>query len=908
MAFAESVTPAHARAARELLLELGSSIHGLAVEEAASRLARDGYNCLPKPRPPGPLRVFLKQFLSPLIYVLVAASLISVAIGDLSDALFIAIVLLLNALIGTLQEYHAQRAAAALQRMVSQRVRVLRGGESHEIDAETLVPGDLVLLQSGDRVPADLRLIWSHDLQVDESLLTGESTSVSKDPDVVLPPETPLADRRNMLFAGSLLSRGRARAVVVATGPDTELGRLAEDILARPPAPAPLQVRMERFTRRIALLVLGAAALMGLVAAWTGMALVEVALTAVALAVSAIPEGLPVAITVALAIGMQRMARRHVIIRRLVAVEALGSCTLIASDKTGTLTVNQLTVRRLQLPGNEPWQVTGEGLEPTGTILSAEGALTPEEEYLLERLCLAAVLANEAYLVLRDGSWEAQGDEMDVALLVMARKIGLVKEELEERFTPLDQLPFESEHQYAAVVVAGADGARVFVKGAPERVLEMCGSMQTPEGAVPLDCDAIERQMRELAGQGFRTIAFAAGDWPGDGSRELKGETLRGLTFLGLAGIIDPLRPEARSAVDACREAGIEVVMITGDHPLTALAIGRDLGLARGEEELVTGVDLARAGTPEELDRLIDRTRIFARIEPRKKLEIVQSFQRRGHFVAVTGDGANDAPALRAAQVGVAMGRRGTDVARESADLILTDDNFASIVAGVEEGRIAYANVRKVIFLLVSTGAAEVVLFFLSLLSGMPLPLHAVQLLWLNLVTNGLQDVALAFEPGEGDELRQPPRHPRDPIFNRLMVERTVLAALLMGGVAWIYQRHLLASGMDLETSRNLLLMLMVLFENVHVFNCRSELRSVFRHSLLRNRILLLGTAAAQLVHIGALYTPGLSGVLGTAPIGLDQWLSLLGMALSILLVMELHKLLRRRWPLPPGSWRRSGP
>jgi len=411
-----------------------------------------------------------------------------------------------------------------------------------------------------------------------------------------------------------------------------------------------------------------------------------------------------------------------------------------------------------------------------------------------------------------------------------------------------------------------------------------------------------------MAGAGFRTIAFAGGEWKAEGPVQLKGEALEGLTFLGLAGIIDPLRPEACSAVEACRGAGIEVVMITGDHPLTALAIGRELGLSRRDEELVTGLDLDRAASPEELERLCDRARIFARVEPRHKLEIVQAFQNRGHFVAVTGDGANDAPALRAAHVGVAMGRRGTDVARESADLILTDDNFASIVAGVEEGRIAYANVRKVIFLLVSTGAAEVVLFFLSLFSGMPLPLHAVQLLWLNLVTNGIQDVALAFEPGEGDELHHPPRHPREPIFNRIMMERTLLAALLMGGVAWLYQRHLLASGVDEEASRNLLLMLMVLFENVHVFNCRSELRSVFRHSLLRNPILVGGTLAAQLIHIGALFAPGLSGVLGTAPIGPEQWLHLLGMALSILFVMELHKLFRRRWPPPPGSWRRSAP
>jgi magnesium-transporting ATPase (P-type) len=633
---------------------------------------------------------------------------------------------------------------------------------------------------------------------------------------------------------------------------------------------------MERFTRRVAILIGVAALLMAAVALSRGTPLDEIFLLAVALAVSAIPEGLPVALTVALAIGMRRMARRHVIVRRLLAVEALGSCTYIATDKTGTLTVNQLTARRIVFPGLDPWEVSGDSMVPEGSFLAARGSPGPKEKAMLECLCLPAVLANEGLLAHRDHGWARHGDAVDVALLVMAHKAGVVQAETVNAMPEIATIPFESERLFSASLNA-KDGRQ----------------HAAPGGTVALDSSLLERQAEALAIQGYRVIALAAGEIELGAQEVFSEEHLGQLTLVGLVGLIDPLRPEAKEAVLACGKAGIRVAMLTGDHPATAFAIASELDLVSSPEEVVTGPELKQATDAAAMDRLTGRSRVFARVEPQQKLDIVQSLQRNGHFVAVSGDGANDAPALRAAQVGVAMGRSGTDVARETADLIITDDNFASIVAGVEEGRIAYANVRKVIFLLISTGAAELVLFTLALLFGLPLPLLAVQLLWLNLVTNGIQDVALAFEPGEGDELRCPPRAPRESIFNRLMIERVVLSALVIGSVAFLLFQLLLERGFSLDEARNGTLMLMVLFENIHVFNSRSESLSAFRHNPMRNPLLLFGTAAAQLIHIGAMYTTWISDVLHIQPITPQHWLELLGLALTVLVAMELHKALR---------------
>lgn len=801
--------------------------------------------------------------------------------------------LLLNAVIGTVQEYSAQRSADALRKMMTTQARVLRAGEAYAINSEDVVLGDIVLLESGERVPADMRILESHNLEIDESLLSGESIAVIKQADAKLVSATVLGDRINMAFAGSLVNRGRALCVVVATGLATELGGIAESVTAASVVKAPLQERMERFTQRVAIFVGCAALLMALILILRGMSWTDIFLSSVALAVSVIPEGLPVALTVALAIGMRRMARRDVIVRRLIAVEALGSCTYIASDKTGTLTANQLTVRRLALPCQAEWRVTGESDRPDGDIVSDSGELDALELELLEQACRCAVLANEGFIGHQNGAWTHNGDAVDVALFIMAHKAGFKRPELVDRFPEIDSIPFESERLYSASLNRVEGESRVFVKGAFEKLLDMCDSMLLARGPQPIDRAAIEDQAHGLAAMGYRVIALASGVTEIGSRQDFNYEHLVDLTMIGLIGLIDPLRPEARPAVAKCRAAGIRVAMVTGDHPVTACAIGRELELLQDDSQVITGSQLKTAGSEAQMDQMTRDALVFARVEPTQKLAIVQSLQRNGHYVAVSGDGANDAPALRSAQVGVAMGKNGTDVARETADIIITDDNFESIVDGIEEGRIAYANVRKVIFLLVSTGAAELVLFVMAMITGLPLPLMAVQLLWLNLVTNGIQDIALAFEPGEGGELGRPPRPPQEAILNRIMLERVIISALVIGAVAFGLFKHLLDQGFSVEQARNSTLLLMVLFENVHVFNCRSETLSVLRHNPLRNKLLLGGTLVAQLVHIGAMYTPWLGEVLGASPVTLQQWFTLFMLALSVMVVMELHKWIR---------------
>lgn len=858
---------------------------GISSELAAARLAQYGPNVLPEPESDGLLKIFLRQFGSPFIYVLLVAALVSLALGQRINSLFIFLVLLLNAVIGTVQEYSAARAAAALRGMVPYRATVIRDGRAITVNTSEVVPGDYVQLVSGDRVPADLRLVQAWELQVDESMLTGESIASVKDCGANSADGAPLCERDDYCFAGTVILRGRGAGVVTATGTATEIGRIAADVGRATDVAPPLLARMERFTLRITYAILVLVALIFLVTVLRGEDITGVFLLGVALAVSAIPEGLPAAMTVALAIGMRRMARHHVIIRRLLAVESLGSCTYIASDKTGTLTVNEMTVRRIVLPDGARYEVSGEGLDLHGLVTPtpAEG-----DAARLALLAQAGVLANEAELEEGADGMRARGDGVDIALLVLADKLGTDYRELRLQCPELDSVPYESLHAFAASVNRHAGGYRMFVKGSAERLLDMSTHAC---GVDVLDRQAIERQVNALAHDGYRVLALA--------SREVgivpaePGEFLNDLEFIGIVGMIDPLRPEALEAVRRCHAASIKVAMVTGDHPHTARTIARQLGIAGDEMEPVTGRQIREAAErdPELLRTLVRGTRVFARIEPHQKKQIVEQLIDDGEFVAVTGDGVNDAPALSQAHVGVAMGVRGTDVARESADMILTDDNFSSIVEGIKQGRIVYNNIRKVIFLLISTGAAEIMLVLLSLLTGMPLPLLPIQLLWLNLVTNGIQDVALAFEPEEGDELSRRPREPREPVFNRLMLERVIVNALVMGLLAFAVFRWQLATGATLADARNVTLLLMVLFENVHVLNSRSETRSVFRQYFLGNPLLLFGMLGAQCIHIAAMYTPGLRDVLQIVPVTLHLWSQLLAIALVLVAVDELHKL-----------------
>lgn len=883
----EETLPWHSLSLPDLLATVETTEAGLSEEEACARLQNFGPNVLPHQPPPMWWQIVLRQFQNPLIYILGVAAIFCVVIGEFSDAAFIAAVLAINAAIGGYQEWRAEQSSRALQKLLHIRAAVLRDGEAREIDAEGLVPGDVVWMESGNRVPSDIRLISTQGLEIDESLLTGESLPVQKDAGWAGEPNTPMGDQQNMAFAGSTVIRGRGRGVIVGTGCRSGVGQLALDVLGAMGSKPPLIVRMERFTRVIAIGILGSVAVIGALGVFVrGYGLVEMFMFSVALAVSAIPEGLPVATTVALAVATTRMARQGVVVRRLAAVEGLGSCTLIASDKTGTLTCNEITVREVRLADGRVFEVTGEGFVPSGVVRGHGEAVSGEAGHALGELGVVAALCNEADLYQRDGTWIWRGDPTDLALLSLAYKLDRHPDHELRSFPKVAEIPFEPERQFAASYHRDGDRTRVFAKGAPERILGMCDWDGEP------DRRAVHSAVAEdMAARGYRVLAFAEGVVDSSFAPADTPEGPRRLRWLGLVGMIDPLRPGVRDAVASCHAAGIDVCMITGDHPVTALAIARDLGMADDPRQVVSGADLVEKPR-EALAELVRNTRVFARVAPRQKLELVQAAQEAGHYVAVTGDGVNDAPALRKANIGVAMGKAGTDVAREAAELVITDDNFATIVAGVEEGRIAYDNVRKVIYLLISTGVAEVLLLGAALLTGLPLPLLPVQIIWLNLVTNGIQDVALAFEAGEGDALRRKPRPPGEPIFNRLMLERTIIGATVMAAVAFgLYFYLVKVEAMEEHSARNLLLMLMVLLENVHVGNCRSETKSAFRMSPLSNPLLLGGVALTQLLHIGMLYLPLGQKLLYTEPLSLKWWLILLGLSTTMLAAMELHKL-----------------
>lgn len=898
----------HTLDSEQAVAHLGTSLDGLALEAVAARREVYGENRLPAHQPPTLWMVFLHQFMSPLIYILLIAGVVSLLIQDYKDAIFIFVVVLLNAAIGTFQEYKAEQSAAALQSLLRIFARVRREGREEQVGAEELVPGDIVLLESGNRVPADLRLLAARKLAIDESFLTGESQAVEKHVNG-LEKETGVSDRRNMAFAGATVTTGRGVGVVTATGSLTEVGKIAKTVAESTAAKPPLVIRMERFAKKVSLLVVGASLLIGLIALLEGFPLAEVFFLAVALAVSAIPEGLPVAMTVALSVATVRMARRSVIVRRLAAVESLGSCTCIASDKTGTLTVNRQTLKVIVTPDGGRFQVTGEGYSGSGEILDAQGrrldeAIHPDgmeddpeaRATCIRELTRAAVLCTEASLENRDGEWRYSGDAVDVAVLALSYKLGLDPRSVRAAVARLEDIPFEPERRFAAHIYAANGTKRVAVKGAVEVVLDAATQMRTADGVAPVARAALEEQAVALAADGYRVLAVAEGDLNGMDTAVVAEGALPPLTILGLVGFIDPLRSEVKDAVDRARAAGVEVVMITGDHPATALAIARELGIADSWDDVVTGPQLAELGLPESpaFGEKVVAVKVFARVTPIQKLEIVEVLRAAGHFVAVTGDGVNDAPALRRANIGVAMGS-GTDVAKDTASMIVIDDNFASIVAGIEEGRYAYDNVRKVTYLLISTGAAEVLLITLSLLFFLPIPLLAVQILWLNLVTNGIQDVALAFEGGEPGAMDRPPRKPAEGILNGLMVQQMIISGATMAAVAFGLWYWFMQAGWEEGPARNMVLLLMVLLQNFHVFNCRSEYVSAFRVPIRRNVVLIGGVLAAQGIHILAMQLPFMQGVLQVQPVAVQDWFNLLGLAAIILVVMEGFKLVKFR-------------
>ena len=877
----------HRKTVDEVYSELNSSPEGLSQKEVSERASKYGRNVLPSKKRVTLLKIILDQFLSPLIYVLLAAAVLALVLKEFSDAGFIFLVLILNAVIGAYQEYKAEAKASSLEDMIKIKVKVKRDDKIQVVDSEELVPGDIVMLESGNKVPADIRIIRENNLTAEEAILTGESMAIDKQSEVLEANEPPVAERFNMLFAGTTITTGRGTGLVVSIGLNTEIGKIASSLKELVTGKPPLVKRMEIFTRRISYIVLGASVFLGVIGYFSGIPLREIFFFVVAVAVSAIPEGLPIAMTVALSIGASRMAKRNVIIRKLTAVEGLGSCTFIATDKTGTLTVDQQTARNVVLQGPTAYKITGEGYNGEGVIISPEeNEITWGESVPFDDLLQAITVCNEGELIKEDGSWSYAGDPIDVALLSISYKAGTTPKKILEKLKKISEVPFESERQYAAIYyqTEGADELKIAVKGAIERIKEHIDPKQYRE--------LLKESVRH-AENGYRIIAVGGGIV----KEVLPVGELPPMNLLGFIALIDPLRPEAKPAVEACHAAGVEVAMVTGDHPATSFAIAQEVGIAKNKDQLITGTELKEITSKgnEAFQEVLSLKRVFSRVSPQQKQIIVQSLRDSGHFIAVTGDGVNDAPALKTANIGVAMGY-GTDVAKDTSSIIISDNNFASIKAGIEEGRYSYSNLRKIIYLLISTGAAELITIGLALAFMLPLPFLPVQLLWLNLVTNGIQDVALAFEKGEKKVMRMPPRKPEESIFDPLMIRQTLVSATVISLLAFGLWYHLLNNlNWKEPVARNAVLMLMVLLQNFHALNCRSETRSVFRIPISNNYILIFGILVAQGIHMLAIHIPFMQDLLSLYTIGSREWLLLFFTAAIILLAMEIFKLYIRK-------------
>ena len=881
---------------------------GLDIFEVQHRQQRFGPNALTPKRGKSPLMRFLSQLGNPLIVILLIASVITALIKGPVDALIILAVVLINAIIGYVQEAKAENAIEALAQAMTTEATVIRSGERVRLSATELVPGDIVMLQAGDKTPADMRLIRGRDLQVAEAALTGESAPIKKDADAQLPVDIVLAERSTMVYASTLVTYGQGFGIVTATGDDTEVGRISQLISQAQKLQTPLTIRIAEFSHLILYAVLGVVAVAFLIGLLRGQSVVDTFTAAVAMTVAMIPEGLPAALTVTLAIGVSRMAQRRAIIRKLPAVETLGSVTVICSDKTGTLTQNQMTTQRI-MAGGQQYTVTGIGYAPIGEILDKDGAIAPLDSASALRECLlAGLLCNDSDVVQDNGQWKAQGDPTEVALLAAARKAGLEAGAMEQRFPRLDAIPFDSQHRYMATLHTLSDGQAdaserlVYVKGSLEVILERCAMAMDAQGQLtPLDLDQIHRDADEMAAQGLRLLAFARGQMAAGTNAVGHADIAGDLTFLGLQAMIDPPRPEVISAIRICQEAGIKVKMITGDHALTAAAIATQIGLSEpcddgspAEECVLTGGMLAEYSDAQLIEAVED-VAVFARVSPEQKLRLVEALQARNHVVAMTGDGVNDGPALKQANIGIAMGITGTEVAKEAADMVLTDDNFASIEAAVEEGRGVFDNLTKIITWVLPTNVGEGMILLLAVLLGIALPILPAHVLWINTVTAVTLGLVLALEPREPGIMQRSPRAPNAPILTPVLLRRVVLLGFcILVGAFGLYELALLA-GSDVTHARTIAVNAIVMIQVFYLFNCRSLSKSMFQIGVFTNHWVFIGVTGMILLQLLFTYAPFMNTLFETAPLILVDWLRLIAVSFAAYLIIEFEKVLSRR-------------
>lgn len=900
----------HARTADEALVYWRTDQHeGLANAEVAARLKTFGYNEVAEKERPAWWRRFLAQFQDFMVLVLLAATLISGLLGEYVDAVTILAIVVLNAVLGFMQEQKAEHSMAALKRLTAPTARVVRNGNTQHVPARELVPGDIMLLEPGDVLAADGRLFEATNLEAEEAALTGESLPVRKLADRVYGEDVTVGDRKNMVYAGTVVTRGRGAAIVCGTGMETEVGHIAGLIQDAVEEETPLQRRLDNLGRWLVWGCLGVCLVVVATGVAKGEPLLLMCLTGISLAVAAIPEGLPAIVTVALALGVQRMIRQNAIVRKLPAVETLGCTTVICSDKTGTLTQNAMTVRKVYC-GGRTFEVGGVGFEIKGEfLLDKQEFDARKDKCLLQCLAIGALCNNSA---LKQGSvnisglwrkkgargWSVEGDPTEGALTVAAAKAGFWRADFEKKGRRLAEIPFEAERRRMTVAYDGPDGALLYVKGAPDTVLELCRYYYDGSRELPLTPELVARitEANEAMTNGaLRVLAMAYRRLSQAEAAGVTEAAERELVFAGLAGMIDPPREEVREAIALCRQAGIRTVMITGDHRNTAVAIARELRMFRDGS--------SRALTGREVDALDDRalaaaaaeTTVYARVSPAHKLRIVRALKQKGHIVAMTGDGVNDAPAVKEADIGVAMGMSGTDVTREASAMTLADDNFATIVAAVEEGRGIYDNIRKFIRYLLACNIGEVLTMFAAALAGLPLPLLPLQILWVNLVTDGLPAMALGVDPKAPDTMYRPPRDPAESVFSRGLARKIVFRGLQIGFTTLLVFAGVYLLKGDLALARTMAFATLVFCQLFHVYDCRSEMLTIFELGLLTNKYLLLATACSALMQVAVIHLPFLGGVFGTVPLGPQEWAMVLVLSGWTSIMAAFRHLLRRR-------------
>ena len=869
----------HNKNINEIYNELKTSEKGLSNNEVINRLNTNGRNELPKKEENSILKILLSELSNPILLLLIFTIIVSIFLKEYTDAVVIVFIVVVDLILGTYQEYKAEKTIEALANLVNLESRVIRNGKEIVVDSKDLVVGDIILLESGDKISADTRIIEAHNLLIDESTLTGESIGVEKTNDIISL-NAILSERKNILYAGTSVLRGRAVGVVVETGENTEIGKIASDVNNAKDTKSPLTLRVEKFSKQICAITLSIAVIITIILFIKGYEGAAIFSAVIALSVSAMPEGLPLALTMALTVSSNRMQKKNVIVKKLNSVESLGSCTVIASDKTGTLTVNEQTAKVIMLPNKSASKVGGTGYNSDGAIEYKNNE--PE----IKEIAFLGMINNEANII-----GEPFGDSIDIAFKYLAKKA-----DVNEFGTQvLDTIPYESENKFSSVFYKINNEVHCTVKGSIEKILSFSKYMNIDGKKEMINIDLLQEQNELLAENGYRVIAIA------DGVIEKKEkytiDDINNLEFKGLVGFVDPIRVEAKDAIEKCTTAGIKVIMITGDHPKTAYNIASELNLASSYDEVITKEEFDTYVDKSELefDEMIKSKKVFARVTPSDKLKIVESCKRNGEFIAVTGDGVNDAPAIKAANIGISMGS-GTDVAKETASMIIIDDNFASIVNGIEEGRVAYSNIRKVVYMLISSGFAEIFFFLISIILDLPMPLVAIQILWLNVVTDGLQDLALSFERTEKGTMEERPRSPKEALFDKTLFREIFISGLAMGLMViglWYYLIKFTDVSIDL--ARGYTMTLMVFLQNFQVFNCCSEKQTIFKHNFKSNMFVVFTVVSAVVLQILVSEVPVLSAFFKIDSVPVVHLILLMLYAGIILVIMEVYKLIQRK-------------